>query len=68
MLRLRRLSTKTFVCLFRPREVIAAYVLAESKDIQIQEHLRKAEVLEEATLDLESTILQFRELVLQLQT
>ncbi|PBK76520.1 dynactin [Armillaria solidipes] len=40
----------------------------QSKDIQIQEHLRKAEALEEATLDLEGTILQFRELVLQLQT
>ncbi|KAK0481445.1 dynein associated protein-domain-containing protein [Armillaria novae-zelandiae] len=40
----------------------------QSKDMQIQEHLRKAEALEEATLDLEGTILQFRELVLQLQT
>ncbi|KAK0466245.1 dynactin [Desarmillaria tabescens] len=40
----------------------------QSKDMQIQEHVRKVEALEEATLDLEGTILQFRELVLQLQT
>ncbi|KAJ7650592.1 dynactin [Roridomyces roridus] len=40
----------------------------EAKDVQIREHVRKAESLEEACVDLEGTIGQFRELVLQLQT
>jgi dynactin 1 len=40
----------------------------EAKDAQIREHVRKAESLEEACTDLEGTIGQFRELVLQLQT
>ncbi|KAJ7729076.1 dynein associated protein-domain-containing protein [Mycena maculata] len=40
----------------------------EAKDVQIREHVRKAESLEEACLDLEGTIGQFRDLVLQLQT
>ncbi|KAF7347275.1 CAP-Gly domain-containing protein [Mycena venus] len=40
----------------------------EAKDVQIREHVRKAESLEEACTDLEGTIGQFRELVLQLQT
>ncbi len=35
--------------------------------MQIQEHLRKIENLEEACLDLEGTISQFRDLVVQLQ-
>ncbi|KAJ6508957.1 dynactin [Mycena sanguinolenta] len=39
----------------------------EAKDAQIREHVRKAESLEEACTDLESTIGQFRELVVQLQ-
>ncbi|KAJ7774997.1 dynactin [Mycena metata] len=40
----------------------------EAKDMQIREHVRKAESLEEACVDLEGTIGQFRDLVLQLQT
>ncbi|KAJ7068484.1 dynein associated protein-domain-containing protein [Mycena amicta] len=40
----------------------------ESKDTQIREHVRRAELLEDACADLEGTIGQFRELVLQLQT
>ncbi|KAJ7082516.1 dynein associated protein-domain-containing protein [Mycena crocata] len=40
----------------------------EAKDVQIREHVRKAESLEEACVDLEGTIGQFRDLVLQLQT
>ncbi|KAJ7246396.1 dynein associated protein-domain-containing protein [Mycena rebaudengoi] len=39
----------------------------EAKDMQIREHLRKTESLEEACVDLEGTIGQFRELVMQLQ-
>ncbi|KAF5385085.1 hypothetical protein D9615_001067 [Tricholomella constricta] len=37
------------------------------KDVQIREHVQKVEALEEACQDLENTITQFRELVLQLQ-
>ncbi|GLB43572.1 putative dynein associated protein [Lyophyllum shimeji] len=37
------------------------------KDAEIREHLQKIETLEEACQDLENTISQFRELVLQLQ-
>ncbi|KAJ7254323.1 dynactin [Mycena haematopus] len=40
----------------------------EAKDVQIREHVRKAESLEEACTDLEGTIGQFRELVVQLQS
>ncbi|KAJ7146369.1 dynactin [Mycena epipterygia] len=40
----------------------------EAKDMQIREHVRRAESLEEACVDLEGTIGQFRDLVLQLQT
>ncbi|KAJ6541721.1 dynein associated protein-domain-containing protein [Mycena capillaripes] len=40
----------------------------EAKDVQIREHVRKAESLEEACADLEGTIGQFRDLVMQLQT
>ncbi|KAH7911588.1 dynein associated protein-domain-containing protein [Hygrophoropsis aurantiaca] len=40
----------------------------ESKDSQIREHLQKISILEDACQDLENTITQFRELVLQLQT
>ena len=39
----------------------------DAKDLQIQEHVRKAEALEEACIDLEGTITQFRDLVVQLQ-
>lgn len=35
--------------------------------MQIQDHLRKNEALEEACIDLENTINQFRDLVVQLQ-
>ncbi|KAI9569455.1 dynein associated protein-domain-containing protein [Boletus coccyginus] len=38
------------------------------KDSQIREHLQKISTLEDACQDLESTITQFRELVLQLQS
>ncbi|KAJ7065928.1 dynein associated protein-domain-containing protein [Mycena belliarum] len=40
----------------------------EVKDMQIREHVRKAEALEEACTDLEGTIGQFRDLVVQLQS
>ncbi|KAI0829040.1 dynactin [Trametes gibbosa] len=40
----------------------------DAKDVQIREQVRKIESLEEACQDLEGTIVQFRELVLQLQT
>ncbi|KAJ7430561.1 dynein associated protein-domain-containing protein [Mycena latifolia] len=40
----------------------------EAKDAQIREHVRKAEALEEACVDLEGTIGQFRDLVMQLQS
>ncbi|TFK42165.1 dynactin [Crucibulum laeve] len=40
----------------------------ESKDTQIREQQRKIELLEEGCQDLEGTINQFRDLVLQLQT
>ncbi|KAH9854440.1 dynactin [Lenzites betulinus] len=40
----------------------------DAKDAQIREQARKIEALEEACQDLEGTIVQFRELVLQLQT
>ncbi|KAF7307559.1 CAP-Gly domain-containing protein [Mycena indigotica] len=40
----------------------------ESKDTQIREHVRRAEALEDACADLEGTIGQFRELVVQLQS
>ncbi|KAI0652665.1 dynactin [Trametes meyenii] len=40
----------------------------DSKDAQSHEQARKIEVLEETCQDLEGTIVQFRELVLQLQT
>ncbi|KAJ8701829.1 hypothetical protein PTI98_000580 [Pleurotus ostreatus] len=40
----------------------------DAKDAEIREYLRKIEGLEEACLDLEGTIAQFRELVLQLQS
>ncbi|KAJ7194752.1 dynactin [Mycena pura] len=40
----------------------------EAKEAQIREQARRAESLEEACVDLEGTIGQFRELVLQLQT
>ena len=43
------------------------YIPADLRDVQIREHLRKIELLEEGCQDLESTIGQFRELVLQLQ-
>ena len=40
----------------------------DAKDIQIHEQTRKIQSLEEACQDLEGTIVQFRELVLSLQT
>jgi dynactin 1 len=41
--------------------------LAEQRDVQIREHQRKIDALEETCSDYESTIQQFRELVMQLQ-
>ena len=40
----------------------------EQRDTQIREHLSKIGSLEESYQDLEGTVTQFRELVLQLQT
>ena len=40
----------------------------EMKDLQIREQTRKVEALEEVCQDMENTINQFRDLVLQLQT
>jgi dynactin 1 len=40
---------------------------ADAKDIQIREQMRRADSLEDMCQDLENTISQFRELVLQLQ-
>ena len=40
----------------------------DAKDMQIHEQSRKIQSLEEACQDLEGTIVQFRELVLSLQT
>jgi hypothetical protein len=42
--------------------------LVDLKDVQIREQTRKVEALEENCQDLDNTITQFRELVLQLQT
>lgn len=42
--------------------------LSDSKDLQIHDQSRKIQNLEEACQDLEGTIVQFRELVLSLQT
>lgn len=41
--------------------------LLELKDAQVREHARKVEALEESCQDLENTVGQFRDLVLQLQ-
>lgn len=41
--------------------------LTDSRDSQIREHVQKISTLEDACQDLENTITQFRELVLQLQ-
>lgn len=41
--------------------------MSDHKDMQIRDHQRKVESLEEACQDLEGTIGQFRELVLNLQ-
>ncbi|KAF9011292.1 dynactin [Cyathus striatus] len=40
----------------------------DAKDVEIREHTRKIESLEEACQDYENTIMQFRELVMQLQS
>lgn len=42
--------------------------MVDAKDIQIHEQNRKIQSLEETCQDLEGTIVQFRELVLSLQT
>ena len=42
--------------------------LSDSKDLQIHDQSRKIQNLEETCQDLEGTIVQFRELVLSLQT
>lgn len=40
---------------------------ADAKDVEIREQARKIQSLEDACQDLEGTIVQFRELVMQLQ-
>ena len=46
---------------------LTAHLCIDRKDLQIREHVHKIETLEETCLDLENTINQFRELVIQLQ-
>ena len=48
--------------------VINLAVLTDQRDTEIYEQSRKIQSLEESCQDLETTIVQFRELVLQLQT
>jgi len=51
-----------------PRQLrLTCFLVADLKDSQIREHLQKISTLEDAYQDLENTITQFRELVLQLQ-
>ena len=51
-----------------PRQVWStSFLVTDSKDSQIREQLQKVSALEDACQDLEGTITQFRELVLQLQ-
>ena len=54
--------TKTVSCL-----PFDKYFSPEAKEAQIREHARKNEELEDTIQDLEGTIGQFRELVVQLQ-
>lgn len=46
----------------------ALKLVPDGKDSEIREQTRRVQSLEDACQDLESTIVQFRELVLQLQT
>ena len=46
---------------------LTVHLCIDRRDLQIREHVLKIETLEETCLDLENTINQFRELVLQLQ-
>ena len=43
-------------------------VRIDTKDSELRDQARKVQSLEDACQDLEGTIVQFRELVLQLQT
>ena len=43
-------------------------VVVDTKDSELRDQTRKIQSLEDACQDLEGTIVQFRELVLQLQT
>lgn len=47
---------------------MGAHIALELKDSQIREQVRKIDELEDSCLDLENTINQFRDLVLQLQS
>ena len=46
---------------------LTVHLCIDRRDLQIREHVHKIEALEETCLDLENTINQFRELVMQLQ-
>ena len=52
-----------FFCLI----ALTSSPLLEAKESRIREHARKVEILEDTVQDLEGTINQFRELVVQLQ-
>lgn len=56
----------SFLMTFR-RECLAYFWDVDFKDVQIRDQQRKTESLEEACQDLDGTIGQFRELVLNLQ-
>lgn len=43
-------------------------LLADFKEMQLREQRKRTDMLEETVADYENTILQFRELVLSLQT
>ena len=68
MLRLRRRSTRTLVCVVVRDGTHHTDCLTEKRDMEIQELKREVERYEEACQDLERTISQFRELVLNLQS
>ena len=49
-------------------EISLLIVRVDTKDSELRDQARKVQSLEDACQDLEGTIVQFRELVLQLQT
>lgn len=67
--RLKNSCMKTLVRLDAFYSLRTSYFFGtEQRDTQIREHLAKIASLEDAYQDLEGTVTQFRELVLQLQT